>query len=115
VPRLSVTEWLALGWGAVTFMVALVVGGLVAPWLARSFGELASMPLFSRVVLHPVFLLVVGGAPLALSATAIRQGWAPARRLAVILAGAGWSLALAGVVVVAMYLPLFSLAGRVGR
>jgi hypothetical protein len=115
VPRLSATEWLALTWGALTFVVAVLVGGLVAPWLATSFGELAAMPRFSRVVLHPAFLVAAGGAPLALSATAIRQGWAPARRLTVILAGAGWSLALAGLVVVAMYLPLFSLAGRVGQ
>jgi hypothetical protein len=115
VPRLSPTEWLALAWGALTFVVALVVGVVVAPWLARSFGEQALMPTFSRVVLHPAFLVVVGGAPLALSATAISRSWPPPKRLTTILAGAGCSLVLAGLVVVAMYLPLFSFAGRVGR
>ncbi len=114
-PRLSATEWLALVWGALTFLVALVVGGVVAPWLTRSLGELAAAPpLFTRVVLHPAFLGTLGAAPLLLSAVAIRRGWPPGPRLAVILGGAGWSLLLAGLVVVAMYLPLFLMAGRVG-
>lgn len=111
---LSLVEWLGLGWGALTFITTLGLGLVVAPYLIANLGELVQHPpLFSRVVLHPVFVLGFGSLPLASAALSVRRGWPKSTRLIVILAGTAWSVVVGVLMVVAMYLPLFTMADRI--
>jgi hypothetical protein len=112
--RLSIIEWLGLGWGAVTFLMTLVLGLGVAPYLVSNLGELVSNPpLFTRVVLHPVFVLGIGSVPLASALAAIKLGLPRTLRTGIILAGALWSVLTGVLMVIAMYLPIFTMADHI--
>ena len=112
--RLSIIEWLGLGWGALTFLMTLVLGLLVAPYLLANVGELVrDPPLFTRVVLKPVFVLGVGSVPLVSALLAIRLGLPRTLRTAIILGGALWSVLTGTLMVIAMYVPIFSMADHI--
>jgi hypothetical protein len=112
--RLSTVEWLGLGWGAFTFCTTLALGLVIAPRIIASLGEFVKAPpLFSRFVLHPAFVVGVGSVPLVTAGLAVRLGWKKSARLIVILAGAALSVLVAALLVVAMYLPLLTMADHI--
>lgn len=110
-----VFDLVGLAWGALSVLFSLAVVLRVAPHFATIFREPGngSLPWLTRLCLTPWFPLIVGAIPLLVMGAGMLTKVPIAARALLVGIGAFFAVAQVVVFIVAMYLPIFSVAAGI--
>ena len=111
--ELTILDWLAMAFVAVTivWLAVLPLGSFGA--IFRDLGSPSDLPLLTRIVLLPGFTLIAALPAVASLTIAVRARRKVAKRRTWIAAAFVLACVGHGVCLVAMYLPVFTIAGKI--